>query len=61
MGSSQKVQTLRYKKISHVDIMYSTVMIVNYIVSLKIDKGVDLKGYHHNEKKIVTMYGDEGN
>ena len=52
MGSSQKVQTLRYKKISHADIMYSTVMIVNYIVSLKIDKGVDLKGYHHNEKKL---------
>lgn len=34
--------------------MYSTVMIVNYIVPLKVDKGVDLKSYHHNEKKIVN-------
>ena len=52
-----KVKTSSYK-ISHVDIIYSIVNMVNNGVYLKIAKQVDLKSSLQKEKKFVTTYGD---
>ena len=50
------VQTSSYK-ISHGDVMYNMVTLVNNTV-LCICKRKDLKRSHHRKKYFVTMYGD---
>ena len=53
------VQTSNYKYVSHQDIVYTMMTIVNNTVHFKVAKRVNLKSSLCEKKKIVTMSGDE--
>ena len=55
----QMVQTSNYKYVSHQDIVYTMMTIVNNTVHFKVAKRVNLKSSLCEKKKIVTMSGDE--